>query len=160
MSEKKKKLKEGVKYDQGKARYDLIAAHSLHEIIQVYTMGAEKYDDNNWRKGMKWGRVFGAGMRHMWAFWRGEDIDPESGLHHLAHAAWACITLLEYTKTRPGFDDRGDAIKELRFGKETKRESSRTTSKRDKSKGRKVGAERASAKGHKKNSRNTPKRNS
>lgn len=62
--------------------------------------------DNNWRKGMKWGRVFGALMRHAWAFWRGEDIDKESGHPHMAHAAWQCLTLMNYCKTHPELDDR------------------------------------------------------
>jgi len=110
-------LKQGVKYDYGKPRYDLISAHGLHQLIEVYTQGCQKYDDHNWRKGMKWGRIFGAMMRHAWAFWRGESIDEDSGLHHLAHAAWGCLTLMEYEKTHPEFDDRGDVNPEIRFMK-------------------------------------------
>jgi len=97
---------EGVKFDQGKNRYDLIPGYALNELAKIYTYGTKKYDDNNWRKGMKWGRIFGAMMRHAWAFWRGESLDPESGLHHLAHAAWQCFTLIEYEKTKPELDDR------------------------------------------------------
>lgn len=99
-------MTEGRKDDMGKLRYDLIAAGPLEELAKVYTYGANKYEDNNWRRGLKWGRVFGAVMRHMWAFWRGEDLDKESGLPHLAHAAWGCFTLLDYTKTQRKFDDR------------------------------------------------------
>jgi len=128
----KKNFKEGVKFDKGKERYDLLASHSLHEVAKVYTMGAEKYDDNNWRQGILWGRIFGAAMRHLWAFWRGEDIDPESGLHHLAHASWGCLTLLEYTETHPEFDDRGDAVQSLRYRKaDGNEQSSSSRSKRN-----------------------------
>jgi hypothetical protein len=99
-------LKEGAKFDEKKARYDLIPAEPLHQLAKVYTFGASKYADNNWRKGIKWGRVFAALCRHSWAFWRGEEIDPESGLPHMAHAAWNCFTLMEYAKHHKKFDDR------------------------------------------------------
>lgn len=99
-------MAEGLKYDADKLRFDLIAVEPLEEVAAIYTMGAKKYADNNWRKGLKWGRVFGAIMRHLWAWWRGQDLDPESGRSHLAHAAWGCLTLMEYTKTHPELDDR------------------------------------------------------
>jgi hypothetical protein len=97
---------EGVKFDKNKVRYDLIPGDALHELARVYTYGSIKYDDNNWRKGIKWCRIFGALMRHAWSFWRGEDLDQESGLPHLAHACWACMTLLNYMSTKPELDDR------------------------------------------------------
>lgn len=96
----------GVKYDTGKTRYDLIPGDALDELARVYTMGAQKYQDHNWAKGMKWSRVFGAMMRHAWAAWRGEDYDPESGLLHWAHVAWGAFTLINYTRNRQEFDDR------------------------------------------------------
>jgi hypothetical protein len=99
-------LKEGVKYDGEKARFDLIPPGPLEALADIYTYGAGKYEDRNWEKGIKWGRVFGAIMRHLWAFWRGEDVDEESGRSHLAHAAWGCFALLEYSKTQKSFDDR------------------------------------------------------
>ena len=98
--------KEGVKYDGGKLRYDLLPADSLKELVKVYTMGAEKYTDHNWRKGLKWSRVFGALMRHAWSWFMGEDLDPESGLNHMTHAAWNCFTLVSFAATHPELDDR------------------------------------------------------
>lgn len=97
---------EGSKFDEGKIRYDLIDAYALHELAKIYTHGSLKYADNNWRKGFKWSRIFGAMMRHAWAFWRGEDIDPESGHPHLASVAWTCFTLLNFSKYNIGEDDR------------------------------------------------------
>lgn len=94
------------KLDDGKARYDLIPAAALDELVAVYTMGAAKYSDRNWERGMRWGRVFAAVMRHLWAWWRGQDRDGESGLSHLAHAAWGCFALIEYGRTHPELDDR------------------------------------------------------
>lgn len=97
---------EGVKYDTGKPRYDLIPAEPLEALAQVYTMGASKYADRNWEKGLKWSRVFAAIMRHLWAFWRGEETDKESGLPHVIHAAWGCFALAEFMATKRTFDDR------------------------------------------------------
>lgn len=101
-----KKLGEGTKNDSGKLRWDLLDWEVVEEIVKVYTMGANKYEDENWRKGIGWRRIFAALMRHLIAWWRGEDLDKESGLSHLAHAAWQCIALLWYSKHRPEFDDR------------------------------------------------------
>ena len=97
---------EAVKYDQGKLRYDLIPPEALEELVRVYSFGAAKYDQDQWRLGMSWRRVFAAIMRHTWAWMRGEDRDSESGLPHLAHAAWGCFTLLAYGKGGLGQDDR------------------------------------------------------
>jgi hypothetical protein len=97
---------EGRKDDSGKLRYDLIPCKSLEALVAVYTFGAAKYQDRNWEKGISWCRVFAAIMRHSWAWFRGEDYDPESGIHHMAHAAFGCFALIEYSKTKPELDDR------------------------------------------------------
>ena len=101
------KSEPGKKWDKGKLRYDLLPADSLEELAKVYTVGADKYSDRNWERGMSWGRVFGAIMRHAWAFWRGEENDPETGINHMAHAAWNCFALIAYSKRdMREFDDR------------------------------------------------------
>lgn len=100
---------QGRKDDTGKLRYDLIPPNPLAELARVYTIGANKYDDRNWEKGIKWGRIFGAMMRHAWAYWRGERDDPKDGQHHLASVAWCAFALMEYEKTHPEMDDRGKA---------------------------------------------------
>ena len=99
---------EGRKNDTGKLRFDLIPVRPLEKVAEVYTIGATKYDDNNWRKGLKWGRVFAAMMRHAWAWMRGETHDPVDGQHHLASVVWCALTLMEYEVTHPELDDRAD----------------------------------------------------
>jgi len=98
--------KGGVKYDAGKPRYDLIPPELLEETAIVLTYGAVKYSERNWEKGMAWHRPFGALMRHMWAWWRGESVDPETGFSHLAHAACCIAFLIAYERRRIGADDR------------------------------------------------------
>lgn len=100
------KLDEGVKFDDDKPRYDLIPARPLEELAKVYTVGAKKYADRNWEKGLRWGRVFAAMMRHAWAWWMGETNDKESGVHHMAAVAWGAFALIEYSQTNKGQDDR------------------------------------------------------
>ena len=97
---------EGRKDDSGKLRFDLIPPYPLEELARVYTIGANKYQDRNWEKGIKWGRIFAAMMRHAWAFWRGESYDPKDGQHHLSSVAWCAFALLEFERTKTGEDDR------------------------------------------------------
>lgn len=96
----------GTKYDGSKPRVDLLPIYPILEEAKVLTYGAAKYDARNWEKGFDWSRAYGALLRHLFAFWQGEDIDPESGLHHLAHAACELDFLFEFTRTHKEFDDR------------------------------------------------------
>lgn len=96
----------GLKYDREKLRYDLISPLALEALVEVLTYGAKKYADRNWERGISWCRVFAALMRHLWAWFRGEEFDSESGLPHLAHAMCCVMFLLHYSHTRRDFDDR------------------------------------------------------
>ena len=79
---------------------------ALQELGRVYAFGANKYEDYNFRKGYRWSLSYDALQRHTNAFWNREDRDGESGLHHLAHAAWHCFTLMFYSLVGRGTDDR------------------------------------------------------
>ena len=96
----------GRKDDQNKTPYHLIAPEMLEAVGQVLKFGAEKYEPRNWEKGMSWSRPFSALMRHMWAWWRGEVFDPETGMSHLWHAACCIMFLLAYEARNIGEDDR------------------------------------------------------
>lgn len=97
---------DGKKFDGNKNRVDLLSTVALEKIARVMTFGATKYGDNNWRKGIAWSRVIGALMRHIFAYVRGENTDPETGLSHLAHAGCCVLFLLEYEETHRELDDR------------------------------------------------------
>lgn len=104
------------KQDGGKPRMDLLAPEFLFGTANVLTFGAAKYDERNWEKGMSWGRVFGALMRHMWAWWGGAgpsrtnfvfgETDDETGYSHLHHAACCLMFLIAYEERKIGTDDR------------------------------------------------------
>lgn len=95
-----------VKDDNAKTRYDLLPPELLEETAKVLTFGAQKYSAHNWAQGASWSRYFSAMMRHMWAWWRGEDNDPETGFSHLAHAACCLSFLIAYQRRGLGEDDR------------------------------------------------------
>lgn len=95
----------GRKNDAGKLRYDLLPCYPLEELVKVYTTGATKYTDRNWEDGIHWHRVFGALMRHAWAWWAGRKRH-EKGMHHLASVAWCALALMEYERTHPEKDTR------------------------------------------------------
>lgn len=110
------KLTEGVKHDSGKARIELVAPEFIFGVAQVLTFGAAKYDDRNWELGMSWGRVFGAAMRHAWAWWGGKgpttksflfgELDSETGFSHLWHLGCCVMFLIAYEERGVGKDDR------------------------------------------------------
>lgn len=89
-----------------KTRFDLIPFRAVGEIADVLAYGAEKYSANNWCRGTEWGRYFSALCRHIFAWWGGEDRDPETGFSHLAHAGCCLLFLMEYQRNAWGTDDR------------------------------------------------------
>jgi hypothetical protein len=116
------------------ARFDLIPTGPLRELAEHFGVGASKYADHQWRKGYEWSKSYAALMRHLNAFWNGQDFDvcsndPEgcsqvdadgkpftatredacfnhTGSHHMAAVAWHAFALLEFKDAFPDFDDR------------------------------------------------------
>jgi hypothetical protein len=95
-----------IKFDSEKPRMDLIDPYAEEMMARALTFGANKYSDHNWRKGMAYSRLIASSKRHINSFTDGEDLDPESGLPHLAHAMSCMMFLLAMTKYRPDMDDR------------------------------------------------------
>jgi hypothetical protein len=96
----------GRKDDSLKLRMELIPPEILVALGDILTFGAKKYGDRNWEKGMAWSRVFGACMRHLWAWWACERVDDETGRSHLWHAACCIAFLIAYEMRASGIDDR------------------------------------------------------
>ncbi len=111
----------GTKFDQGKTRIDLFPPEALFAISDILTSGALKYEERNWEKGMKWSRVFGAGMRHAWAWWGAKitggdtttnhsflfgDLDDDTNRSHLWHLGCCVVFLITYEMRGTGEDDR------------------------------------------------------
>lgn len=87
----------GRKFDIGKLEYGLLPPLALAETVKVLTFGAQKYERDNWQKVPdSKRRYFDAMQRHVWAWKQGEQIDEESGIHHLAHAMCCMMFLYEH----------------------------------------------------------------
>lgn len=96
----------GLRYNQGKLRYDLLHPYAIEQLAKVFTRGAEKYAPRNWENGMSWTSVIASLKRHLAAFERGEEIDEETGLLHSAQIEWNAHVLTAYQKIYPQGDDR------------------------------------------------------
>ena len=70
--------KQALRYNMGKLEWSLVDFDSLEGLVKVLEYGAQKYARNNWKKGMPVTKVSESLMRHLFAFLRGEDVDPES----------------------------------------------------------------------------------
>lgn len=97
-----------LKFDHAKVPMELLPFDAVEKVAEVLGHGRDKYGADNWRtgSGFIWSRLIGASIRHLSAFIRREDMDPETGLPHLAHLACNILFLLEYQLHRFGTDDR------------------------------------------------------
>lgn len=83
------------KADGSKLRPSLVLdsmPNALLHVVAVGTYGAEKYEADSWRQ-VEARRYKDALYRHYLA---GDGNDEESGLSHLAHAAWNALVILEF----------------------------------------------------------------
>jgi hypothetical protein len=111
----------GVKHDSEKPIMALIPPNALEQEAKVWTFGAKKYDQWNWKKGLEFTRILSALMRHTNALNKGEDLDPESGLHHGAHIRCCAAMIIEfYLDERVDLDDRFKSDLKKRAGYEEK----------------------------------------
>lgn len=89
----------GAKHDAGKIRAGVMFVdfpHALEAVAKVSTFGCQKYAPHSWTNVPDAeARYFDAFMRHLLAEAKGEIVDKESGLDHLAHVAWNALALLE-----------------------------------------------------------------
>lgn len=96
------------KFDSGKPKMHLIRPEFTEGLAKALTYGAEKYSEYNYLEGggLDYSRLYSSLLRHLNSFWRGIDIDEESGLLHLECAASNLMMLHTYFKLNIGKDDR------------------------------------------------------
>ena len=71
--------------------------HALPAVSEVSTFGAKKYSRGGFRHvPNRRERYFDGYHRHQLQHAMGEECDEESGLLHLAHAAWNALALLQF----------------------------------------------------------------
>jgi hypothetical protein len=87
-------------YGNSKPSITLIPPTAMVDMAGVFELGAAKYGAYNWRDTKVEKLTYlNAALRHILAYVDGEDIDPESGCTHLAHAA-ACMMILIDARSR------------------------------------------------------------
>ena len=90
-----------------KTPFFLIPTLPLADVAWVMKSGAKKYNPFNWRKTKVYASTYiSATQRHFFAWIEGEDLDPESKRHHLAHVIANILILLDAAMTRTLIDDR------------------------------------------------------
>jgi hypothetical protein len=99
----------GLKYsdDPGKLDWSLLPWDAIEEVLKTLDYGATKYEPRNWEKGNSFNEYYSAAMRHIQAWYAGNDYDEgESELHHLAQASFNILALLAFQMRGIGEDDR------------------------------------------------------
>lgn len=91
-----------------------LPAAPLAEVGVAMLFGALKYGRHNWRDaGVRSSVYYDAALRHLFAWWEGEETAADSGVHHLAHAIAGLLILRDASmrKGLPGelVDDRPPA---------------------------------------------------
>ena len=84
------------KHDGDKLMWDLLPLKPIEGVVEVLTHGASKYGAESWRTVADGkNRYYAAAMRHIIAYRKGELVDKDSGLPHLAHAICNLVFLSE-----------------------------------------------------------------
>lgn len=96
----------GMRFNSNKAELHQVPTSVINGIAKVLMYGAQKYEKGNFRRGMKWTTPYDCLTRHMMLWLDGEELDEESGLPHLYHAAANIAMLIEFAETCPELDDR------------------------------------------------------
>lgn len=86
------------------SKFPVVAiAHGAHAMMD----GADKYGAYNWRAKQVQADIYvDAALRHLSAWFEGEEVAKDSGVHHLGHAIACCAILLDAQETGNLIDNR------------------------------------------------------
>lgn len=101
-----------------KVQMSTVPAEVLLEVAVALTEGARKYGRHNYREiGVRGSVYYDATLRHLMAWWEGEDIDPDSDLSHITKAITSLIVLRDAMINEKWTDDRPPRICDRDFMK-------------------------------------------
>ena len=90
-----------------KAPMSTVPAAVLAEVGVAMLEGACKYGRSNFRiAGVRASVYYDATMRHLMAWWEGEDTDPDSGMSHITKAITSLVVLRDAMIQDMCTDDR------------------------------------------------------
>lgn len=75
----------------GKGRHDLITPFGIDRLAKWYELGANKYADRNWERGIPFSRYVGSAFRHLLSFMMGKEDED-----HLAACAWNIFAIMHH----------------------------------------------------------------
>jgi hypothetical protein len=85
----------------------LVPPSAVSALAEAMADGARKYGPYNWRESpISVSPYIAAAMRHLHAFWDGEDNARDSGVSHLAHAMATLAVLTDAFSVGVAIDDR------------------------------------------------------
>lgn len=99
-------MDQGIRENEGKLKWSLVSWKALEPMVRVLMFGASKYDNHNWKRGLKYTETCESLQRHMNSFLEGEDDDKESKLSHVAHILCNAMFLSYMYLFRKDMDDR------------------------------------------------------
>ena len=99
---------QAMRFNEGKRKLSMLLEmpDALDGVASVLEYGANKYARSNFLKGLPYTEVVDSLLRHLEAFVSGENVDPESRLHHANHIACNALFLAQFVVTHTEFDDR------------------------------------------------------
>lgn len=78
----------------GKGAYELVSPFALERIAVWYELGARKYADRNWEKGIPFGRLIQSAIRHLIRWMQGRRDED-----HLAAVCWNVMAMMHFEET-------------------------------------------------------------
>lgn len=98
----------------GKPPMSTVSQLVLMEVGVAMLEGAEKYGRHNYRAvGVRSSVYYDAAMRHLNAWWEGQDTDPQSGMHHVTKAITSLVVLRDAMLMGMVTDDRPPVLEGL-----------------------------------------------
>jgi len=95
-----------------KAPVSAVSCQVVSEIGLAMLEGARKYGRHNYRvTGVRASVYYDATWRHLASWWEGEDIDPDSGMHHVVKALACLMVLRDAMNNDKLVDDRPPSLK-------------------------------------------------
>ena len=90
-----------------KAPMSTVPANVMAEVGVAMLEGACKYGRSNYRvAGVRMSVYYDATIRHLFSWWEGEDIDPDSQLSHITKAITSLVVLRDSMMQGMATDDR------------------------------------------------------
>ena len=75
----------------GKGRFDLVTPFGWMRLAKWYELGAHKYSDRNWEKGMPFSRYVDSALRHIVKYVMGMTDED-----HLSAAVWNLLCIIHH----------------------------------------------------------------